>query len=218
MDATGEQKVKLSDIAADWGCSVAYVSRMKNERGCPVESLEAAREWRIQNAARGGTGYRSRGQKKSPARESEGVSAEIEPISFGPVKKKSLKSMEQSLKASVEIEENAKWLVDRAIALDEVERLPLLLQSYNKAKEGRLTSEKMVLEIKEKAKVLVPWDDARSLFGKGWGALLSRLRGLPSILGPKVNPADDVTAAEIIRQDIERAIADGQKVYEQVLV
>jgi hypothetical protein len=48
--------------------------------------------------------------------------------------------------------------------------------------------------------------------------LLSRLRGLPSILGPKVNPADDVTAAEIIRQDIERAIADGQKVYEQVMV
>lgn len=217
MEASGEQsKVKLSDIAADWGCSVAYVSRMKNEKGCPVDSLEAAREWRMQNAARGGTGYRSK--KKSPASESEGERPEIAPISFGPVKKKNLKSMEQSLKASIEIEENAKWLVDRAIALDEVERLPLLLQSYNKAKEGRLTSEKMVLEIKEKAKVLVPWDDARGLFAKGWGTLLSRLRGLPSILGPQVNPADDVTAAEIIRQNIERAIEDGQKVYEQVLV
>lgn len=217
MEPSGEQaKVKLSDIAADWGCSVAYVSRMKNEKGCPVDSLEAAREWRMQNAARGGTGYRSK--KKSPAPESEGEKPEIAPVSFGPVKKKNLKNMEQSLKASIEIEENAKWLVDRAIALDEVERLPLLLQAYNKAKEGRLTSEKMVLEIKEKARVLVPWDDARSLFGKGWGALLSRLRGLPTILGPKVNPADDVTAAEIIREDIERAIADGQKVYEQVMV
>jgi len=210
-----QQKVKLSDIAGDWGCSVAYVSRMKNERGCPVESLEAAREWRMQYAARGGTGYRSK--KKSPASKSEGT-PEIAPISFGPVKKKNLKTMEQSLKASIEIEENAKWLVDRAIALDEVQKLPLLLQSYNKAKEGRLTSEKMVLEIKEKAKVLVPWDDARGLFAKGWGTLLSRLRGLPSILGPKVNPADDVTAAEIIRQDIEKAISDGQKVYEQILV
>jgi hypothetical protein len=213
MEPSGESKVKLSDIAADWGCSVAYVSRMKNEKGCPVVSLDAAREWRLQNAARGGTGYRSK--KKSPDPEIEGN--DVAP-SFGPVRKKSLKNMDQSLKASIEIEENAKWLVDRAIALDEIERLPLLLQSYNKAKEGRLTSEKMVLEIKEKAKILVPWDDARSLFAKGWGTLLSRLRGLPSILGPKVNPADDVTAAELIRQDIERAIEDGQKVYEQVLV
>lgn len=215
MEASGTQsKVKLSEIAADWGCSVAYVSRMKNEKGCPVDSLEGAREWRMQNAARGGTGYRSK--KKSPASESEGL--KLVTPTFGPVKKKKLKSMEQSLNASIEIEENAKWLVDRAIALDEVERLPLLLQSYNKAKDGRLTSEKMVLEIKEKARVLVPWDDARGLFAKGWGTLLSRLRGLPSIIGPKVCPADDVTAAEIIRQDIERAIEDGQKVYEKVMV
>lgn len=125
--------------------------------------------------------------------------------------------MEASLKASIEIEEQAKYLVEAAIAADSVEKLPLLIQTYNKAKEGRMASERMVLEIKEKARVLIPFDEAREMFGKGWGALLARLRGLPAILAPKVNPADDVTAAEIIRQDIERAIADGQKVYEQVL-
>jgi hypothetical protein len=125
--------------------------------------------------------------------------------------------MEQSLAASIEIEEQAKYLVEAAIAADSVEKLPLLLQTYNKAKEGRMASEKMVLEIQEKARVLVPLDEAREMFAKGWGALLARLRGLPTILAPKVNPQDDVTAAEIIRQDIERAIADGQKAYEQAL-
>jgi hypothetical protein len=198
-------RVTLAEIAADWNTSVAYVSRMKNEKGCPVDSLEAARSWRQENA-RGGVGFRSK--KKSP----EKVSGDV--MRATP-KRKSLKLMEASLKASIEVEEQAKWLVDSAIANDEVERLPLLIQAYNKAKEGRMASEKMVLEIREKARLLIPFDVAREMFGKGWGALLARLRGLPAIIAPKVNPADDVTAAEIIRQDIERAIADGQKVYEQ---
>lgn len=201
-------KVTLAQIAADWGTSVAYVSRMKNQKGCPVDSLESAREWRLSHA-RGGVGFRS---KKAETGE-EGESAPRVRLP----KRRSLKEMEASLKASIEIEEQAKYLVEAAIAADSVEKLPLLIQTYNKAKEGRMASERMVLEIKEKARVLIPFDEAREMFGKGWGALLARLRGLPAILAPKVNPADDVTAAEIIRQDIERAIADGQKVYGQVL-
>lgn len=201
-------KVTLAQIAADWGTSVAYVSRMKNQKGCPVDSLEAAREWRLSHA-RGGVGFRS---KKSDG----GDEDEAAPRVRLP-RRRSLREMQASLKASIEIEEQAKYLVEAAIAADSVEKLPLLIQTYNKAKEGRMASERMVLEIKEKARVLIPFDEAREMFGKGWGALLARLRGLPAILAPKVNPADDVTAAEIIRQDIERAIADGQKVYEQVL-
>jgi hypothetical protein len=204
-----EGRVTLADIAADWGTSVAYVSRMKNQKGCPVDSLEAAREWRLANA-RGGVGFRSKQSEGEASIASEAVHARMP-------RRRSLKLMEASLKASIEIEEQAKYLVEAAIAADAVEKLPLLIQTYNKAKEGRMASEKMVLEIREKAKVLIPFDVAREMFGKGWGALLARLRGLPAVIAPKVNPADDVTAAEIIRQDIERAIADGQKVYEQVL-
>jgi len=201
-------KVTLAQIAADWGTSVAYVSRMKNQKGCPVDSLEAAREWRLSHA-RGGVGFRSK--RVETVEEGEAAPRVRLP------KRRSLREMEASLKASIEIEEQAKYLVEAAIAADSVEKLPLLIQTYNRAKEGRMASEKMVLEIKEKARVLIPFDEAREMFGKGWGALLARLRGLPAILAPKVNPADDITAAEIIRQDIERAIADGQKVYEQVL-
>jgi hypothetical protein len=201
-------KVTLAQIAADWGTSVAYVSRMKNQKGCPVDSLEAAREWRLSHA-RGGVGFRSK--RVETVEEGEAAPRVRLP------KRRSLTEMEASLKASIEIEEQAKYLVEAAIAADSVEKLPLLIQTYNRAKEGRMASEKMVLEIKEKARVLIPFDEAREMFGKGWGALLARLRGLPAILAPKVNPADDITAAEIIRQDIERAIADGQRVYEQVL-
>lgn len=209
-ESTEGGRVTLAEIAADWGTSVAYVSRMKNQKGCPVDSLEAAREWRLANA-RGGVGFRSKRSEGEASIPSEAVHTPRRP------RRRSLTQMEASLKASIEIEEQAKYLVESAIAADAVEKLPLLIQTYNKAKEGRMASEKMVLEIKEKARVLIPFDVAREMFGKGWGALLARLRGLPAVIAPKVNPADDVTAAEIIRQDIERAISDGQKVYEQVL-
>jgi hypothetical protein len=207
MEVSDNAKVTLAQIAADWGTSVAYVSRMKNQKGCPVDSLQAARDWRLSNS-RGGVGFRSK--KPETVREEGDVRVRMP-------RRRSLREMENSLRASIEIEEQAKYLVETAIAADAVEKLPLLIQTYNKAKEGRMASERMVLEIREKARVLIPFDEAREMFGKGWGALLARLRGLPAILAPKVNPADDVTAAEIIRQDIERAIADGQKVYEQVL-
>jgi hypothetical protein len=209
MEVSDNAKVTLAQIAADWGTSVAYVSRMKNQKGCPVDSLAAARDWRLSNS-RGGVGFRS----KRPEQSGEQGEA---PARVRLPRRRSLREMENSLRASIEIEEQAKYLVESAIAADAVEKLPLLIQTYNKAKEGRMASERMVLEIREKARVLIPFDEAREMFGKGWGALLARLRGLPAILAPKVNPQDDVTAAEIIRQDIERAIADGQKVYEQVL-
>ena len=207
MEENEHKPPTLAAIAADWGTSVAYVSRMKSQKGCPVHSLEAARDWRAARA-RGGVGFRSK-----LLRPDDEPAA---PPSRLP-RRKSLKGMAESLAASIEIEEQAKYLVEAAIAASSVEKLPLLLQTYNKAKEGRMASEKMVLEIQEKARVLVPLDEAREMFAKGWGALLARLRGLPTILAPKVNPQDDVVAAEIIRQDIERAIADGQKAYEQSL-
>ena len=211
MEVSDNAKVTLAQIAADWGTSVAYVSRMKNQKGCPVDSLAAARDWRLSNS-RGGVGFRSKRIEQAVGEQGEAVSARVRLP-----RRRSLREMDNSLRASIEIEEQAKYLVETAIAADAVEKLPLLIQTYNKAKEGRMASERMVLEIREKARILIPFDEAREMFGKGWGALLARLRGLPAILAPKVNPADDVTAAEIIRQDIERAIADGQKVYEQVL-
>src|SRR5262249_29435158 len=36
----------ISEIARDWGCDRSWVSRCVNKRGCPTDSLEAAREWR----------------------------------------------------------------------------------------------------------------------------------------------------------------------------
>ncbi len=220
--ATEGKRVTLAQIAADWGTSVAYVSRMKNEKGCPVDSIEAARAWR-EEQARGGVGFRSK-KKSPPAGEADGdgglaeeEEAEDAPPRRGLLRRRSLRQMEASLRASIEIEEEAKYLVDRAIAGEQVSKLPLLIQAYNKAKEGRLQSEKMVLEIKQKARVLVPFDEARELFNKGWGTLMARLRGVSTTAAPKVCPQDDVTAEKIIRAEIEKAIADGQKVYEQVM-
>ena len=129
-ESTEGGRVTLAEIAADWGTSVAYVSRMKNQKGCPVDSLDAARDWRLANA-RGGVGFRSKQSEGEASVPSEAVHTPRRP------RRRSLTQMEASLKASIEIEEQAKYLVESAIAADAVEKLPLLIQTYNKAKEGR---------------------------------------------------------------------------------
>jgi hypothetical protein len=42
----------ISAIARDWSVSRPYASRCINHLGCPTTSLEAARQWRQENASR----------------------------------------------------------------------------------------------------------------------------------------------------------------------
>jgi hypothetical protein len=62
-----------TQIAADWGCSRAYASK-KIKEGCPVDTLEAAREWRVKKSRRG-VGYRSK-HRKAGLPESVGLPSE----------------------------------------------------------------------------------------------------------------------------------------------
>lgn len=52
-----------TQIAADWGCSRPY-ARKQIDRGCPTDTLEAARAWRLANSVRG-IGFRSK-RKTTP--------------------------------------------------------------------------------------------------------------------------------------------------------
>lgn len=191
---------KLADIAADWGTSVPYVSKMK-KAGCPVHSLEAARAWREEQKQR----------KSSPKEEITTKRTEETSIVDnypGQVKRKSLRSFDASLKAAIEVEESAKLLVDQAVAAKKDSLLSVRIAAYNKAREGRFATEKLVQEILQKNRILVPLEEAKAMVGKTLGALFSRLRAVPRRAAPKANPTDDVLAEEVIREAIEEAIAE----------
>jgi hypothetical protein len=221
--------LSLAQIAAVWNVSRAYVSKCKN-RGCPTHSIEAANEWRLQNAQRG-TGNRSRSTQADG--QGEAVESAV-PASRKKLSK--LTTMDDSLRGSIEIEQHAHRMVSevteerdrikeqlaqlgegagRGTLNDRLSsceaRLPNLIQTYNRAKQGRLESEKLVLELKEKMKVLVPMSEAIKVINTILPPHISRLRNLAAAISPRANPHDPFLAEKVIREEIEEAIGEAQQ-------
>ncbi len=199
-----EKKLSAADIARDWGTSRAYVSKCI-AKGCPSDSLKAARQWRTANA-RYGVGYRSKKPEPAPARPTESLAPP--PPSYAAAPTRDLSTMDESLKAAVEMEQEAYRLAMEAHRDRNDDLLSVRIQSYNKARDGRLEAEKMVLELLEKKGRLVGFDVAKAVIRKAWQPLLNRLRAIPKRAAVKVNPADDVRAEEVLCDEIERAIAE----------
>jgi len=195
---SAQKKPTLAEIAADWGTSVPYVSKFlpKEYRG----SLEMARKFRAEHGGRG-SGYRSK--KKSPAAEATGDDGDT-PLP----PKTNLSRIDASRKAAVDIEENAKQLVDQAILNKDSEALVHRIRAFTQAQTGRYESERQVREILERDRTLIPFDEAKTMTMKVMNALFTRLRAVPRKAAALANPADDVLAEEVIRKAIEEAISE----------
>lgn len=201
-----------AEIGRDWGTSRAYASQCL-KKGCPSHSLEAAREWRVANS-KYGVGYRS---KSAPAVEAVPAPAPA-PVAASVTSPhvavtRDLSTVDDSLRAAIEVEQEAHRLVVEAQRERNDALLAVRIQSYNKARDGRMAAEKMVQEHLEKQGVLIRMDKAREIALKGWIPLLSRLRSVPKRAGIKANPVDDVHAEMVISEEIEDAIAEVRFVY-----
>lgn len=213
-------KSLVVEIASAWGTSRAYVYKLA-KKGCPVDSIDAATEWRSANAKLG-VGYRSRFSTQTF---SEGEEAEVEigagvaeqPTNWGAGKKSynktriNVRTVEKSLKQAIEIERMAAEVVDSAQA--NPEKLVTAINAYNKALANRMEAEKKVLEYQEARKVLIPIDVAKELINRAWIPLLARLRSAPKRAAMKANPSDDTLAEAVFKEEIEAAIKEGQDSY-----
>ena len=149
-----ESKSLVGEIAKSWGTSRAYVYKLA-KKGCPVDSIEAASDWRSANAKLG-AGYRSRGAVADDSfseGNEDGVSrgAEVgeQPTNWGAGSRRSyaqtrvnVKTIEKSLKKAIEIEGRAAEAVDSA--LSNPEKLVTAINAYNKALANRMDFEKQV--------------------------------------------------------------------------
>jgi hypothetical protein len=217
-----EPKSLVAEIAEAWGTSRAYVYKCRN-KGCPVDSIEAATEWRSANAKLG-VGYRSRGAAQSfPDEDGEevggGEGVAERPPNRGAGKyyhktRINVRTVEKSLKQAIEIERMAAEVVDAAKS--NPEKLVTAINAYNKALANRMEAEKKVLEYQEARKVLIPIDVAKNLINRAWVPLLARLRSAPKRAAMKANPSDDTLAEAVFKEEIEAAIKEGQDSYAAV--
>jgi hypothetical protein len=220
-----ESKSLVGEIAKSWGTSRAYVYKLA-KKGCPVDSIEAATEWRSSNAKLG-VGYRSRGASAENSF-NEGEDAEVgggagvaeQQPRWGAGRKSyhktrvNVKTIEKSLRQAIEIERMAAEVVEAAQS--NPEKLVTAINAYNKALANRMDAEKRVLEYHQARKILVPMDAAKDLINRAWGPLLARLRSAPNRAAMKANPMDDALAEQVFSEEIELAIAEGQASYAAV--
>jgi hypothetical protein len=218
------KKSLVSQIAHSWGTTRAYVYKLA-KKGCPIDSIEAATEWRSANAKLG-VGYRSSGglrpdaefseEKNSEAGIGAGVAKQTTNWGSGSYHKTrvNVKTVERSLKQAIEIERMAAEVVESAQA--NPEKLVTAINAYNKALANRMDAEKRVLEYQEARKVLISFDAAKQLINRAWTPLLARLRSAPKRAAMKANPSDDALAEMVFSEEIEAAIAEGQASYGEV--
>lgn len=216
-----ESKSLVGEIAKSWGTSRAYVYKLA-KKGCPVDSIEAASEWRSANAKLG-VGYRSRGSAAGDSfsegdEEGVGRGAEVgeQPTNWGAGSRRSktrvnVKTIEKSLKKAIEIEGMAAEAVDSA--LSNPEKLVTAINAYNKAQTNRMEAEKRVLEYQQARRQLISLDEAKGMINRAWGPLLARLRSAAKRAAMKANPSDDTLAEQAFSEEIEAAIAEGQASY-----
>jgi hypothetical protein len=216
-------KSLVVEIASAWGTSRAYVYKLA-KKGCPVDSIDAANEWRSANAKLG-VGYRSRSATPSLSEDEEGEVgigagvAEQQP-NWGAGRKSycktriNVRTIEKSLKQAIEIERMAAEVVNAAQA--NPEKMVTAINAYNKALANRMEAEKKVLEYQEARKLLIPIDVAKDLINKAWLPLLARLRSAPKRAAMKANPSDDTLAEAVFKEEIESAIKEGQDCYAAV--
>ncbi len=223
MAECSTEEVKLTPTALGklWGTSRAYASKcIKN--GCPTNSIEAANQWR-QAKSRYGVGYRSKHKPPSVPNAPEPTNFHNDEEDEGepePAENRTsaggaggLDSLERSLRKAISVENEAHRLVAEAQKARNDDTIAIRIAAYTKAQKGRLDAEEQIVKLKEKIGILIPVDKAKALIRRSFLPLLTRLRSLPKRAAFKVNPADDVHAEAVLREEMEDVIAEWRGQY-----
>lgn len=216
-DAPGpEKKLTPTEVSKDWGCSRAYASRCITKKGCPTDTIEKANAWRTANS-KYGVGYRSKGASgvtpsaaAPPSSRSESREREKD---TSPTALRDLTSIESSLTAAIEVEQEAHRLVIEAQKARTDAILAVRIAAYTKAQANRLEAEERVQKYLTAQRILVPFIEAKAEARRGYDALIPQLRALSKNAGPLCNPENALRATQILDAQIEAIIAQAAKEY-----
>lgn len=206
--------IRQAELARRWGVSREYVRKLTT-KGMPLDSEEAATEWREANAR----SRKSAGGKRA-AEQMEEVVASIEPAKRkrGRPRKDASSaadmSLEGALKSAIMAQIQAKKMLDDAMASGKPAAVAPALSIHTKAIEARFAAEKAYREEQAQRRVLVPLAEATEMFRKGWDLMIGRLKRLPQAKCTLCNPADPRRAFDVLEAAATEIIAEAQKMYE----
>ncbi len=221
-----ESKSLVSEIAKSWGTSRAYVYKLA-KKGCPVDSIAAASEWRSANAKLG-VGYRSRGagaptdfSDSFEGDEGNGAVVAEQPPNWGagvraPHHKTrvNVRTIEKSLKQAIRMEGIAAEVAEASQS--NPEKMLTAVNVYNRAQANRMEAEKRVLEYLQARGTLISVDEAKKMAVDAIAIFLTRVRSVPKRIAMDVSPLDDTSAEIKIRNGIEDAVEEAQASYAKI--
>jgi hypothetical protein len=202
-------------IAKDWGVAKSYVQRCI-KRGCPTDTFENSRAWRLANTTKRAT--------TSPKQIAKLIAEENSPEVRTPGKRNSAKkvdgyrdpsgdSLESALNNAIEASEEAFRLLKEAMIEEKDQKISARLAVFNKSSENRFKAEQSYREELGRRRILIPLAEAKEIARRGYEVIIQRLNALPQNVAQRCNPTDPDRAITVLESECTAILADAQKVY-----
>jgi len=184
-------------IAKDWGVSSGYVDRCV-KRGCPTDTFENARLWRIANTTRAS-------KQKKPTME--------EAIDELQIAKQvaSIPELEENVRSAKQAVIESRRFLNQAFLEEKPSKISTFLNIHGKALEMWVKAENLLRNAKVEEGILVSLNEAMARFRQPIEQLVQRITAFPQNVAARVNPHNPGHAMDILQQECIAMIRDAQR-------
>ena len=199
-------------LAARWGVTVRAVQYLV-AKGLPLTSEQAANRWRrIHANGRRTKRRRTGGQAQTPKDSDPALSVEDKkPITdasspVSPQADISLDSLTGMLLRTKAAERIAFAALLDARRRNAIEDYKTLVQTHSIASLAVMKAERETQDILVERRVLIPYDDAVSIFSRHLLGIRRHVESMPNHCGPRCNPSDPDGARLVLSEWVENLL------------
>lgn len=203
------------DIAKDWGVSRQYVNQCV-KRGCPLTSIEEAREWKLMNASiRLKDAMMMHSEQNREARLMQEIAGSESP----PEEWNDLSLTDEgdpmgvSLKKAQKVQAESYRLVCIAQAAKDDVSIGARLGAFNKSTTVVFDASERYRKEMERRGMLIALPVAKDIARKSFETILSRLQAFPQSLAARCNPSNPLHARDILQKEVITILEDARKAY-----
>jgi hypothetical protein len=206
----------IGAIAKDWKCQKSYVHRCV-KKGCPVDTFENSRAWRISNTTkRLTTSPKQIAKLLAEEGDSDAPEARARQKKYSSKKPDRYRlpsgdSLENPLNNTIEASEEAFRLLKEAMIEEKDHKISARLAVFNKSSENRFKAESAYREDLERRRILIPLTEAMETARRGYEVILQRLKALPQNVAPRCNPTDPHRATTVLESECTTILGDAEK-------
>lgn len=187
--------VSQKTLVEKWGVTKGRISQLV-KRGMPLDSVEAAEEWRRQ--------YATIAPKPIKAIPSEPITIPDPPTDKAPAQRLiSDPGIEGLLARSIHEELAAYSLVSRAFKANEMAALPLALRAHREAQRNRMEAQDRVEDARLRNKETITMDGAKAVFASVLNQIRAALLNAPSTLCSKLDPTRAEHARKVVDEWVQ---------------